>query len=36
MPDRRLRVQDVNQADDFSDRAFTMPALTLTGRAAYS
>jgi len=35
-PDGRILVQYVNQASDFSDRAFTMPALTLTGSAANS
>ncbi len=35
-PDGRMLVQYVNQADDFSDRAFTKPALTLTGSAANS
>jgi len=29
-PDGRMLVQYVNQADDFSDRAFTMPSLTFT------
>jgi hypothetical protein len=36
IPDGRLLVQDVNQADDFSNSAFTMPALPLTGCAANS
>ena len=35
-PDGRMLVQYVNQASDFSDRAFTMPSLTLTGSAAFS
>jgi len=34
--DGRMLVQYVNQADDFSDSAFTMLALTLTGCAANS
>ena len=35
-PDGRMLVQYVNQASDFSDRAFTMPSLTLTGIAVNS
>jgi hypothetical protein len=35
-PDGRMLVQYVNQVGDFSDRAFTMPSLTLTGNAANS
>jgi hypothetical protein len=35
-PDGRMFVKYVNQAGDFSDRAFTMPSLTLTGSAANS
>jgi hypothetical protein len=35
-PDERMLVQYVNQASDFSDRAFTMPSLTITGIAANS
>ncbi len=35
-PDGRMLVQYVNQASDFSDIAFTMPSLTLTGSAANS
>jgi hypothetical protein len=35
-PDGRMLVQYVNQASDFSDRAFTMPSLTITGIAANS
>jgi uncharacterized membrane protein YhaH (DUF805 family) len=35
-PDERILVQYVNQASDFSDRAFTMPSLTITGIAANS
>jgi hypothetical protein len=29
-------MRNVHQAGDFTDRAFTMPALTLTGSAANS
>jgi hypothetical protein len=35
-PDGCILMQYVNQASDFSDRAFTMPSLTLTGSAANS
>jgi hypothetical protein len=35
-PDGRMLVQYVNQASDFSDIAFTMPSLTITGIAANS
>jgi hypothetical protein len=35
-PDERMLEQYVNQASDFSDRAFTMPSLTLTVIAANS
>jgi hypothetical protein len=35
-PDGRMLVQYVNQAGDFSDRAFTMPSLTLTDIVANS
>jgi hypothetical protein len=35
-PDERMLGQYVNQASDFSDRAFTMPSLTLTDSAANS
>ncbi len=35
-PDGRMLVQYANQASDFSDIAFTMPALTITGIAANS
>jgi hypothetical protein len=35
-PDGRMLVQYVKQAGDFSDRAFTMPSLTITGSAANS
>ena len=34
--DERMLGQYVNQASDFSDIAFTMPALTLTGSATNS
>jgi hypothetical protein len=35
-PDGRMLVQYVNQASDFSEVAFTMPALTVSGIAANS
>ncbi len=35
-PDGRILVQYVNQASDFSEIAFTMPSLTVTGIAAHS
>jgi hypothetical protein len=35
-PDKRMLGQYVNQASNFSDRAFTMPSFTLTGSAANS
>src|SRR5260370_42143221 len=35
-PDGRMLVQYVNQAGDFSDRAFTLPSLTHIGSAANS
>jgi hypothetical protein len=35
-PDGRMLMQYVNQVSDFSDRAFTMPSLTITGSAANS
>ena len=35
-PDGRMLVQYVIQASDFSDRAFTLPSLTLAGSAANS
>ncbi len=35
-PDGRMLVQYVNQAGDFSDRAFTLPSLTITGSVANS
>ena len=35
-PDGRMFVQYVKHAGDFSDRAFTLPSLTLTGSAANS
>jgi hypothetical protein len=35
-PDGRMLVHYVNQATDFSDRAFTLPSLTHIGSAANS